>query len=365
MTYNSRRFMSRVGFVFWTTDRIEEIVMWRKGWTHTLPWVIVYVLICYQPKLLLFVPNVVILCIMLITYQPSQNIPRSNGTRTTITDPSRSIRSHPPLPVPASEGSAAWLANVQGVQNLMGLVADAYDAAAPMVPYLTWRSRSSSILFLFALFLTISLWFIPLRLAFLSIGLFLFTATHPLVREALISPHAQLYFRQHGPFLWDRVRQFMNDAHLPERIIPHLNELRSVEVFQNERWAWPSSSAVSAAHGETLPAGWKNGAANLKPTERLPWTRGKDGSGGVGSASGVLNFSLEPHWAYVESEDWEPDFYGWWTAKDSVSRTDSDGWLYTNDAWLDPHRSPPAEWQKAGLMTRRRRWTRRIYYIGP
>ena len=65
--------------------------------------------------------------------------------------------------------------------------------------------------------------------------------------------------------------------------------MRTVEVFQNERWAWPSSSATSAAHGDALLAGWKNGATNLKPTERLPWTRRKDGSEGVGSARHVIH----------------------------------------------------------------------------
>lgn len=38
-----------------------------------------------------------------------------------------------------------------------------------------------------------------------------------------------------------------------------------------------------------------------------------------------------------------------------------DGWVYTNDAWLDPHLTPMEEWRVTG-MTRRRRWTRRIYY---
>jgi len=80
--------------------------------------------------------------------------------------------------------------------------------------------------------------------------------------------------------------------------------LRTVEVFQNERWAWPSSSATSAAHGDALLAGWKNGATNLKPTERLPWTRKKDGSGGVGSARQVvhrvccIDFCWWPSWIF-------------------------------------------------------------------
>ena len=41
------------------------------------------------------------------------------------------------------------------------------------------------------------------------------------------------------------------------------------------------------------------------------------------------------------------------------------GWIYTNDAWLDPRPAPSEEWKTAtGGMTRRRRWTHRIYYTG-
>ena len=41
------------------------------------------------------------------------------------------------------------------------------------------------------------------------------------------------------------------------------------------------------------------------------------------------------------------------------------GWIYTNDAWLDPRPAPLEEWKTpAGGMTRRRRWTHRIYYTG-
>ena len=37
------------------------------------------------------------------------------------------------------------------------------------------------------------------------------------------------------------------------------------------------------------------------------------------------------------------------------------GWVYTNDAWLEPRVAPSEEWKVVGGMTRRRRWTRRIY----
>ena len=38
-----------------------------------------------------------------------------------------------------------------------------------------------------------------------------------------------------------------------------------------------------------------------------------------------------------------------------------DGWIYTNDTWLEPSGTLPDEWKTRGA-TRRRRWIRRIYY---
>jgi hypothetical protein len=45
-TVNFRRFVSRTGFVFWLQDRIEEIVMWRKGWRVTGAWMGAYAFLC-------------------------------------------------------------------------------------------------------------------------------------------------------------------------------------------------------------------------------------------------------------------------------------------------------------------------------
>lgn len=45
-TVNFRRFVSRVGPLFWLQDRIEEIVTWRKGWKVTVMWMIAYSFLC-------------------------------------------------------------------------------------------------------------------------------------------------------------------------------------------------------------------------------------------------------------------------------------------------------------------------------
>lgn len=45
-TVNFRRFVAKSGPVFWLQDRIEEIVMWRKGWKVTCAWMAIYSFLC-------------------------------------------------------------------------------------------------------------------------------------------------------------------------------------------------------------------------------------------------------------------------------------------------------------------------------
>ena len=95
--------------------------------------------------------------------------------------------------------------------------------------------------------------------------------------------------------------------------------------------------------------------------------------------SSSLTFSLETGWAFVETEDWRKDLEASWTDIESDNGgyigidlwmsgseflyfflTYLDGWIYTNDTWMDPRSTPAGEWITSGV-TRRRRWTRRIY----
>jgi hypothetical protein len=46
MTVNFKRFTSKIGPVYWLQDRIEEIVLWKKGWKVTGVWMAAYVFLC-------------------------------------------------------------------------------------------------------------------------------------------------------------------------------------------------------------------------------------------------------------------------------------------------------------------------------
>lgn len=45
-TANFRRFVSRSGPVFWFQDRVEEIILWRRGWCYTTAWACAYTFLC-------------------------------------------------------------------------------------------------------------------------------------------------------------------------------------------------------------------------------------------------------------------------------------------------------------------------------
>jgi hypothetical protein len=50
-TINFRRFISRIGPVFWLQDRVEEIITWRKGWKVTVLWMAIYSFLCQSDPL--------------------------------------------------------------------------------------------------------------------------------------------------------------------------------------------------------------------------------------------------------------------------------------------------------------------------
>ena len=115
MTANFRRFVSRVGPIFWLQDRIEEIILWKKGWKRTAVWLAAYGFFCtslsplialgcsheigYFPRMALLIPHIVLLGVML-GYYPDPGVQ--------------------PIPINVGEGTADWQANIQAIQNLMG-----------------------------------------------------------------------------------------------------------------------------------------------------------------------------------------------------------------------------------------------------
>ncbi|KAF9240169.1 hypothetical protein BU15DRAFT_61506 [Melanogaster broomeanus] len=79
-------------------DRIEEVVLWKKGWKCTT------------------VSSRVRLFVVMLAYCPDPGAPSE--------------------PIHGSEGTVDWQANIQAIQNLMGTVSDVHDAIIPLLPLL-------------------------------------------------------------------------------------------------------------------------------------------------------------------------------------------------------------------------------------
>ncbi|KAG9089382.1 hypothetical protein FS749_001380 [Ceratobasidium sp. UAMH 11750] len=396
-TANFRRFVSRSGPVFWFQDRVEEIFLWRCGWQYTVAWGSGYVFLCFYPRVLLILPQLALLAVLLLNYPGVIRPPTSPGTR-----PNRSP-TRPPPQLQATEGSAEWYSNLQAIQNLMGAVSDAHELGVQLVPHLTWStSATRPILLMTLLSLLLVLLPIPTRQIFLAAGLGPLCITHPVMQKVLPGIVAQT-----TPAVRVVVERLLDDLRMEERhveargglkfeprlpgfrtmhipttlklalglktpaqpaagqyVVPEPEEERmlEVELFENERWA--------------AGAGWK--AAHLRAGERRGFTRGRDGwSAGDGDVRGLeygdvssnLTFDLSPGWNFVETEDWRVDWVGSWLA----CGADNDGWVYTNDSWLNPRPFPPNELVQptSGAVgnptgpgvTRRRRWGRRIYRL--
>ncbi|KAI0822052.1 integral peroxisomal membrane peroxin-domain-containing protein [Trametes gibbosa] len=355
-TTNFRRFVAKSGPVFWLQDRIEEIILWKRGWKYTLVWMAAYAFLCYFPRLIFLIPHTVMLSVLLAMH------PAIRKGESLDALPSKTTQSAPPTQT--SEGSADWLANLQAIQNLMGIVSDAHDWAAKFVPYLTYSSPYTGILLSVVLATFILMIpvvnMLPMRATCLVLGLLPFCITHPFSQHTLV-PTLQSGFRPMLNALRFRALRIADDDSLEDK--HWRTELRDVELWENERWT-PGPGGISE-EGTRTEGTWSK--ANLKPGDRKAWTRGRDGWSGIsddgtGEVSSNLTFSLGTGWFFVETEDWRADLEGSWLAP---CGTDECGWVYTNDAWLIPHQYPQEEWKTFGGMTRRRRWTRRIYYLPP
>ncbi|KIM41141.1 hypothetical protein M413DRAFT_445856 [Hebeloma cylindrosporum] len=237
MSTNFKRFVSIIGPVFWLQDRVEEIILWKTGPARTLVWMAAYSFICFFPRILLLMPHIVLIGVILATYPyPS----KANE------DPISTAQATP-TPQSAAEGSVPWQANIQGIQNLMGAVADLHDLVAPHLYHLrlnpqhisstSQRSNNPVVvprspytphllallsLSFFPLLFIIHLPLFPIREVCLVVGLVPFVITHPYVRAVLL-PMLWHAFVDVMPFVLVRMGRVKN---------------RAAEKLHFGRWSW-------------------------------------------------------------------------------------------------------------------------------
>ncbi|KAF8585103.1 hypothetical protein K439DRAFT_1653004 [Ramaria rubella] len=330
-TVNFRRFVSKSGPIFWLQDRIEEILMWKKGGKVTCTWMAIYSFLCFFPGLFLLVPHVVLVSVILATHE-DRDVPEMSSSMKSASSPVQQPK----------EGTVDWYANLQAIQNLMGAVSDLYDSALPYVPILTWTTPYTSHLLTFLcvslMFLAPIAIFLPLRPTLLFLGIAPLLITHPLSLRILPA-----MFNRSLPTLQSRAQALVDNDNLTKQ--HWFSDKHSIELWESERWS--------------MNCGWSKLALRLG--EYKPWTSGRDGWCDIISQSDdvkSLSMVLSPGYKFVETEDWRLDQEG----KGFPLGVDDRGWSYTNDSWQHPYPAPLEEWKAQG-MTRRRRWLRRIYRL--
>ncbi|KAJ4482334.1 integral peroxisomal membrane peroxin-domain-containing protein [Lentinula aciculospora] len=360
---NFKRFIERVGPVFWLQDRIEEIVFWRRGWKVTATWLAIYGFLCYFPRLVFVLPHIILIAIILAN--PTSATTQTEPTTTAA--PSSTAES--PLPAPVVEDSVDWQANIQAIQNLMGFYADAHIAVTPLLSHLSLSPNNTQIskpkspytlplltLLILTLppsILVVNSTLFPTRLLcfICGVGPVLVLSFRllelSLPSQLTIDSYTIDIFRKRVKI---RLQRLLDNNNLSDEAWN--SEMREVELWENERLdhSLITPIAVPPANG-----GWSK--SHLKSSDRAAWTRRRDGWCGVtgsggdgdGTVSSNLTFSLAPSWEFVSTEDWRADLLGAWVKED--------GWVYTNDVWL-----VPADHPYSGAVTRRRRWVRRIWY---
>ncbi|KAG5220939.1 integral peroxisomal membrane peroxin-domain-containing protein [Salix suchowensis] len=418
-TVNFRRFVARVGAVFWLQDRVEEIVMWRKGWKYTATWVAAYI-----PALSFAASS------YHRDWRPARELPfiALSFSKTTVTflaidaTSAEAPRTEPtpPFTTPVAEGSKEWLANIQGIQNLMGFghytelmymmpLSHSIASNTPSHIAITNFNKSASSYYLVlhiccgradaaATGLRRNFPLHPLRLISLVSGIAPVLLLHPSVlpyvplaarglvdfivwcvdafeassRTTLRCIRLSPFLRSMAPYLPDPSSDSPRIGHTIRHIRTSITRfidndrlqddvwnapITEVELFENERWKADEGSYAYSDDSLTGGTGEQRWSkANLRDTERRGWTRGRDGwNGGVGGDG------------FVRGADCETDLL--------------DGWTYTNDVWSEPkahpvYQPPPtatspskdaqrqSETPTTVTVTRRRRWTRRIWYKG-
>ena len=191
---------------------------------------------------------------------------------------------------------------------------DVDDAILPFLPHLTYQTPYTPLLLttsiLTLLFSIPLVYFIPLRLTVLVLGLLPFFFTHPFTRSTLLPAVNTAVVSPFWKTAFSWFYRVLDDDKLGDK---HWRaELRQVEVFENERWNPHSKEAsgsttsptsglsgsgfiaspplgvydnTSTGGGKHGRSGW--GKSNLKSGERKAWTRGRDGWSGVAEGGDV------------------------------------------------------------------------------
>lgn len=275
---------------------------------------------------------------------------RPHGT--TVDEQGREIPAAPPG---SAESGVDYYMNLQGIQNLMGVISDVHDAALPWVslispslpnpaPAPTTFPLSPTHLLILMLVPSLALPLLPasaLPWIMLSIGYLPTIVFHPAFDPAEIKDVLSRHTTRGGVRAW---RATLERKLLTDRLDDHLakSEIREVHVWEHERLdpGWWKQTVAKVMEGkqdvpgalETPPESAWSGKY-LKSTDRQPWVRAlpkdprdnlweeetvpreKDGGAAATAAEregGRVSLRLVNGWSFVPGEEWRVDYAAKW-----------------------------------------------------
>jgi hypothetical protein len=344
--------MLQVGPIFWLQDRVEEVLFWKKPvWTWA--WLCTWTFLCCFPRTFLFLPSALVLVIYLSIQEQKTSRPSLFG----VTQPAPAVGSmrvstssgsgagepgsggdnggdgkvsysastipetegNPVVPPKEAESSVDYYMNMQAIQNLMGMVADLFDAVMPYLSFLAGKDTSPTsfpltptlvVLVLLPPTLLLPLtpgWAIPYLL--LPAGLFPPLYFHPNINPHFASlPHSEAA---------RRARARLEDMALTDALPSSIGgrPIARVEVWENERL--DPTAAAKPASAPLPPGSWSS--RFLRAAERDAWVKVRGGKTESAWADddpdaddGRFAMALCDTWEFIPGEDWKVDVAALW-----------------------------------------------------
>ncbi|KAI1850659.1 hypothetical protein JX266_003941 [Neoarthrinium moseri] len=242
MSYNFRRFNSRIGVVFVFQARAIRLLSWKHP-THTLSFLAIYTFVCLDPYLLPLLPLAILLFGVMIPNFVARHpaAPFSLSSEQAIgysphgppLAPARTVK-------PVKELSHDFFRNMRDLQNCMEDFSQLHDGVVTLVvPRVNFSNEAlSSAIFVFVftgcLFMSIAANILPWRFIFLVAGWAVTVMGHPLVQKQIEAAN-ETHMKQNG----EKARSWMENWVEGDVILDSAPETREVEIFELQRLSDP------------------------------------------------------------------------------------------------------------------------------
>ncbi|KAF7534635.1 hypothetical protein G7054_g6039 [Neopestalotiopsis clavispora] len=243
MTYNFRRFNSRIGVVFVFQAKAIKLLSWKRP-THTLSFLAVYTFLCLDPYLLPLLPLAILLFGIMVPNFIARH-PAAPVTLTSIEAMGYSAQGPPLAPAktvkPVKELSRDFFKNMSDLQNCMEDFSQLHDGIVTlMVPRVNFSDEAlSSALFVAAfaacLFMSIAANILPWRFIFLVLGWAVTVMGHPYVQMQLEGAQKQ-HLASNQEMAQGTIQNWIDN----DIILDSAPETREVEIFELQRLSDPN-----------------------------------------------------------------------------------------------------------------------------